>query len=417
MSHVVVVGGGFAGVAAAVAAREAGAQVTLWCGRGGASSFAPGAFDELPWDELEAAARLVGAELVAAPLPAGVRSLLEALEHVQIVPDGAPLARLSTTVGVVRTTRAHDRALLDLTAIRGRTLLVPRADRANWDADALARALAESAHVTAVEVVDCPVLRYDEETRISDAELAERHDDPARIDWLCRGLRREVERRTATSCAVLLGPWLGRRASRDAELSQLVGAPVGETMSALAGTAGLRFEFARERLLSREGVRVLSGEVASVRSTGRALEVAGGAELVTASSVVLAMGGLVGGGIVYDPPEHGAGAEGSDRLGPPFRLAIDVSGAKVSATREHGLAGSIEGPVLDCSAWPAAGRAGLLERVGVHVAASGEVVPGIFAAGDITFGGRRTALAALASGLAAGQAAAHSGSVLERGRL
>jgi glycerol-3-phosphate dehydrogenase subunit B len=407
--RVFVIGGGFAGIAAAFAAREAGAEVVMSCGRGGAASFSPGAIDHFFWDELEAASELVTAKLVAAPLPVGARPLLDALDLYSVPDDGAPLPRLVTSLGVVRTARAFDRALCDLGALRGRRLLLPRADRPGWDADSLARVLADSSHVAGVEVVDCPVLRYDEETRVSDAELAERHDDPARLAWLAERLAREIQHRPDVPCAVLLGPWLGREAPRADELSARVGAPVGEALSATSGSAGARFEVARGRLLQRLGVTLVPGGVSAI-TRGRDLEVAVGSETFAVRAVVLATGGLVGGGLVYDPPEHRGGAEGAGDVAPPFRLNVKVPGARVTSTGDHGVVGSIEGPVLDQRTWPAGGAPGLLERAGVLVGPNGEIErtsnTGIFAAGDVTFGARRTALAAVASGLAAGRSAA-----------
>ncbi len=401
---VFVIGGGFAGIAAAFAAREAGAEVVMACGRGGAASFSPGAIDHVFWDELEAASELVGAKLVAAPLPTGARALLDALDLFHVPDDGAPLPRLVTSLGVVRTTRAFDRSLADLGALRGRRLILPRADRPGWDADSLARVLRDSPHVASVEVVDCPVLRYDEETRVSDAELAERHDDPARIEWLSQRLAREVQHRPSVPCAVLLGPWLGRERARAEDLSARVGAPVGEVMSAVSGSAGARFEAARARLLARLEVTLVASEVSLV-TRGRELEVVAGGEAFAVRAVVLATGGLVGGGLVYEPPEHGGAADGAARVSPPFRLGVKVPGARVAAVADHGVVGSTEGPVLDQRTWPSGGNQGLLERAGALVGPAGEISSGIFAAGDVTFGARRTALAAVASGLAAGRAA------------
>src|SRR6185295_18811801 len=92
---------------------------------------------------------------------------------------------LATMAGRIRPARGRDRALLDLAPLEGAVVLVPRADRATWDADALAATLASDpfgrARKIAFHAIDLPVLRYDDEHRIGDADLAARHDDDARL--------------------------------------------------------------------------------------------------------------------------------------------------------------------------------------------------------------------------------------------
>lgn len=408
--RVVVVGAGVAGVAAAFEASRGGAQVTLLRGGVGASALGAGAADETPWDELERAASVTGAELDAHPLAAEVRAFAEALDLWTVADDGAPMPRLATTAGVVRSARAHDRALLDLHTCRGRKLLLPRAERAGWDADSLVRCLQAGlspADEIELEAVGAPVLRFDEERDIVDVDLAARHDDDARLRWLASSLRAEVERHGQDAVAVLLGPWLGAARPRAHALGELLGVPVGEALAATAGSAGCRFERARDALLERLGVQCTAGWVERVEQVGasRPRLVLRGGEPLTCDLVVLATGGLIGGGVRYAPPEHGAPAEGPRKVRASLALSPAVEGARLSFGGDHGPASSTLGPVLDQTAWPRGPEDGALERAGVLVDHRARVAPGVLAAGDVVFGARRTLLTAVASGLAAGRAA------------
>lgn len=408
--HVVVIGSGFAGMAAAFAAKNAGAEVTIVLGRAGASAFYAGAVDAEPWDDVERAAATMSTPLIAPALDEEIVDFATALGLWTVPETGASLPRLVTTAGVVRTTRAHDAALLDLRSAAARTILVPRAERAGWDADSIARCARAAVPATSAtfEAVAAPVLRFDEERDIVDMDLAARHDDPARLAWLAEQLKREIARRGVGSFAVLLGPWLGATKSRAAELSALVGVPCGEALAATSGTAGNRFETVRPRLVAALGARVVEGlvvEIATPREPAALTVSVEGGLTVRASSVVLATGGLVGGGITYDPPEHGATAEGPERARSPFRATVRADGLRAAHAGDPGIGASIHGPALDDRTWPRGTGEGVLERAGLLVQADGKAAPGIFAAGDVVFGRRRTVLAAVGSGLRAGHAA------------
>src|SRR5262249_53128773 len=141
--------------------------------------------------------------------------------------------------------------------------------------------------------VDLPVLRFDDERRIPDGDLAARHDDEARIGWLTTRLREGLARR-AQAGAVLLGPLLGARSARGGALSKALGVPVGEALVGVGSPAGLRFEAARGRLLRTIGARVVRDRAANVDCDNNQMSVAlekGGAKLV-ADAVVLAIGGI-----------------------------------------------------------------------------------------------------------------------------
>ncbi len=399
---VVIVGAGIAGTAAAWAASR-DAEVTLIDGGVGATALSSGAVDLEPWDQLERAARLVDASPHARPLDGDARAFLDALTLFHL-PERGPLPLLATTAGRVRSARGHDRALLDLRRVAGRRILLPRADRPGWDADSLARALAAETPAElalSFDAVDAVVLRFDDERRVGDAELAGRHDDEARLAWLGRELTRLAARKGG-EVAALLGPWLGASAPRADALSASLGFPVGEALTGPPGPAGMRFEVARDRLFAERGVRVVRERALSVTREGAVLRVklSDGPSLA-ASTVVLAIGGLVGGGIVFDPPEHGAPSAGAERARPPYRLSIDLAQtAPLSA-----VGGSLAGPVLDEIAWPRGDRAGSLERIGCHCI-DDAIAPSVLVAGDALADRPRTILEALASGLRVGALAA-----------
>lgn len=409
--NVAVIGGGIAGVVAAWSAHRSGADVTVVLGSVGASSLMPGAVDDEPWDERERAARILGAPLVAAPWSEDENAFARALGLWRVPDVGDPLPRLVTTSGRVRTALAHDEALLDLQRARGRVVLIPRAGRAGWDADSIARGLSSSSAAeegTTFEAIDAPVLRFQDELRASDGDIAGRHDEPARIDWLVERLSPAIERVGRDRAAVLLGPWLGARRPRASDLTARLGVCAGEALSPSSVTPGLRFEAARDALFGQLGIHGVRGRATTIRARGRELlvELAGDREPLEAGSVVLAVGGLIGGGIVYEPSEYGAGPEGAEMMRTPFKLSLDASGVVVGGGGGH-LVGSTHGPVLDGTAWPTASRAGDLERTGVVVAhPGGRAAPGIFACGDVVADRPRTVLLAVRSALSAGSGAA-----------
>ena len=226
---VVVVGQGIAGTAAAWRAAELGAAVTVVAAGAGASTLASGALDHTPWEDLVRAARTTGAEPACGPLDEGVFAFAEALGSWRIPRAGDPMTRLATLAGRTRPSRGHDLSLLDLAAIPGGTVAVPRASRAAWDADSLATFWNDDPFVRARGLrfapIDVALLRYEGEDRIADADLAARHDDPARVAWLAQRLRDAFAREKLAPAAVILGPWLGASAPCAADLTARLGIP------------------------------------------------------------------------------------------------------------------------------------------------------------------------------------------------
>ena len=138
-AHVIIVGAGIAGLAAAWSARRAGREVTLVSAHAGATALSGGAVDEVPWEHLLRATRLLGEAGEARPLAPEVTAFVDDLK-LWDVPADRPVW-LATLAGRVRPARGRDRSLLDLGPLAGRAVLLPRAERAAWDADAIAAAL------------------------------------------------------------------------------------------------------------------------------------------------------------------------------------------------------------------------------------------------------------------------------------
>jgi glycine/D-amino acid oxidase-like deaminating enzyme len=376
----VVVGGGVAGAGAALAAARAGARVTLVDGGTGASMLWTGAVDAPgePSDEARFVAEALGVRLGA--------------------------SAISTSTGLIRSVGGHDGGVLDLRPLlREHTVGVVRCDRPGWDGDMLVRTAGSG-----MVVVPASILRLADERLVPDAELASRHDDPDRLDWLSERLRHAIARAGRAVDALLLPPCLGLEQSRAARLSELVGVPCGEATTLPGGPVGLRFERARDRALSAAGVTKVPGRVTTVEPSTAApdrwtvrLE---GREL-DAEAVILAAGGLIGGGLEYQPGEAMLAAALPPEARPVFRCTLDAPVRVGAHGRPLDVPGSMFGLAPESIAWPLA-RDALMDRVGVLCDDGGRAAPRLHAAGELVADAPRTWLRALESGVRAGLAAA-----------
>lgn len=411
--QVVIIGAGVAGLAAAYAARGRGADVTLVSASAGSSAFSGGAIDDTPWETWYSAARTLGDPLRTRAIADDVRAFVDAFGIWDLPGADSPAPIVATAAGRLRPARGRDRALLDLGSLRQTTVLIPRLSRAAWDADALASTLQSEwlAHRAALRFlpVDAPIFRFTNETRISDIDLASRHDEPSRLVWLAEQLRNLVEQKRNAAMpigAVLLGSWLGMKQERATALSARVGLPVGEVLVGVGSSAGLRFEAAAQTFIDRLALKFRHDHVASLRRTEKCFEVVlTDDDVIAADAVVLTMGGIASGGIVYSPPDLQAGEHMPPEITPSCVLGLSADFPVPLAWKKGDridAGSSVFGPPLDTTAWPTDDKPSMLETVGV-AARNGEVCPGVYAAGDLVASERRTILTAIASGLRAGR--------------
>ena len=301
---------------------------------------------------------------------------------------------MATLEGNLRPARGADRALLNLERCVGKRVAVVDLERDDWDAPLLAKSFAASpwarqsqTHFYAARV---QVLQKGSERRISGYDFAELHDAPERVASLLVALRESG----VAPDAWLFGPWLGIQRALAAELSQTLGVPVGETTSALGGSAGARFENARDRLLERIS-DVQRARVTSVVRSGSSFRV----ELQDQASqefaaVVLATGGVAAGGVALERSFERRGGTG-------FRLSFS---APVSLELDAEV---LEG-VSSLSSLDFVDRGlEVLLKVGIGARPDGSIRenPGLFVAGDAIAGRPRTALVAARSGLLAARTA------------
>ncbi len=409
--RVAVVGAGVAGLAACWTAAQRGAQLRLLDGGAGASCLGSGAVDDRPWEQVARASEVLQLPPLAGTLPRSVRLFAEELGLWRLPHLGEPLVRLATNAGRVRVARGCDLGLLDLSLLSaGSRVILPRVARAEWDADSLALALSADAYCQSrrisFEAVDAKVLKLIGENRIAPAELASRHDDPARLDWLAQRFTELLERAGRVD-AVLVGPWLGADLARSDWLSERLGVVVGEVLAGMGSPVGYRFEAARLRMLSALGVELEPYNVEAVSRRGEELElrVERDNDPVIVDAVVLAIGGLAAGGIVYDPPEQSAGRNIASLARCAFRLSLEAAVEMKAHGQPLDVGGSIHGPVLDDIAWPSDADSGLLESIGIACEQE-RIAEALFAAGDVIADRPRTMLQAAFSGIRAGAAAA-----------
>jgi glycerol-3-phosphate dehydrogenase subunit B len=399
VTAVVVVGGGVAGTAAAWAARRAGATVTLVAGGSGASTLSSGAIDRIPWWLADDAA--TESEDAA--------TLLEALG----IERRRRRVWLASIAGIVRPAWTADGALLDLEALGQGTVLVPRLDRPGWNAAALSRGWSQTPWATSRRLefrsVEATLTRFVDERHLPDSDVAARHDEPERCAWLGERLRTLVAEQQATHVrGVILPPWLGREWARAAELTEHVGVDCGEVLAGVPGVAGLRFEAARRRLLAKSVVDVVEGRVSRVgEASGEWRVHLATGEALRSRALVLAVGGLVGGGLAYTPSEGAGSAGAAAPPRPPLSLTFEAPVVIGANGAPFDAPSSPFGLPPEALAWPF-DAAPLLERAGVLTDEAGRVrdcAAPLYAVGDLTADRPRTWLAALEAGLAAGKSA------------
>ncbi len=385
MTRVVVLGSGAAGTAAAIAARSAGASVTMVRGRTGATSLTSGAID------VAASERRRDSDEV----DEGARAVASALEL-----HAVGSCTLATSAGTIRGAAGRDASLADLGEAKG-PILVARVAHTAWDGDALAAAYAEL-DPRGFVARDVGLVLHTEERSMSHAELASRHDDPARLARAAERIRDALAEGGSFS-AVLLPPWLGAAAPRARELSALAKITCGEVLVPVDGPAGLRFEAARDRWLQNANITTHAGRATRVATSGDGctVELEDG-EKLACDAVVLATGGVLAGAIAYTPGDAVQSRAVPPPTSAPFALAFDAPVTLGRNGKPLLVPGSVFGVAPESLVWP--GGDGL-ERVGI-LAKGLRAAERVFVCGDALEGRARTLGEAFTTGAAAGRAAA-----------
>jgi glycerol-3-phosphate dehydrogenase subunit B len=388
--QVVVVGAGAAGTAAALCCANSGARVVVLDGGTGASTLSTGAVDVDSWAQRDGPPRDV---------PTAARAALDVLGGYVLPREGALLL---TTAGIARPADGHDAALLDVGPFATGRVGVVACARPGWDAHGLARAWGP-----AFAPLDAAALRHTDEAVVPDADFAAIHDDETRLGWLASRLREAIARAGGPWAALVLPPALGVEHARAAVLSKLVGVPCGEAIGMPGGPSGLRFERARERAFRQSGVTRVGVRAMQVDPTlGRWRVRTDDGASTEADAVVIAVGGLIGGGVEYAPAE----AILATALPPSGRLTLRLSLLAPVTLGAHGCPlespSSLFGQAPEVIAHPFASDP-LLERAGVLVAQDGAIAgaPGLFAAGEVVADAPHEWLSAFVAGAAAGRAA------------
>ncbi|GAC1351290.1 MAG: hypothetical protein NVSMB1_02890 [Polyangiales bacterium] len=402
--RVLVVGGGFAGVAAAVTARAEGADVTIVTGRAGASALGCGAYDLEGW-------RVKGGD--RASIPEEVRSFLEHAEAPIVVED----AHVVTPHGVLRPARARDLQVLPVPASRA-VIVIPRVPVVGWDADAIAASLQEtfalqpSSDRCAAHVVDATLLFHKNEMRMPIADVAAAHDDPARADWLVARLKEALQRAPSAN-VILLPPILGIAPTTVARIRTQILMPIGEALGEPGGPAALRHAHWTRVELRRAAIDRIDRDVACVSQRGARVD---GVEH-EADRIILAIGGAAAGGLLYGTSENEGGGETPPRAQTWLRASVTIERAE---TEEPVVLFHRGAPLLEASslfggdpseflldASPALLQAGFaVDSRATVIDRRGDRVPWLFAAGDVLQATPRTALSAIERGIRAGRAAA-----------
>jgi anaerobic glycerol-3-phosphate dehydrogenase len=380
---VLVLGAGFAGTAAAFAARRSGAQVTVLHSVAGASALYAGALDgPAPPSDFPQAALF---EELCRELGLRVR-------------EGTVLA---TREGVVRPALGADSSVLDVGALAGKRIGVVDLPRDDWDAPLLTRGFDASAWARATgtrfELVSLELIEKGFQRRVSGYDFACSFERAERPAWLA-----EVLKAHAGPDAWLFGPWLGVTRHLARELTAATGVPVGEVTSPPGGVAGARFEARRDALLRALALEVVAepAVAVSVSDATVTLQVEGGRQLL-GDVLVVASGGFVSGGIRLTGALSGAQPAG-----------VELSVAGLPPVRARDARGSGE-PVRQVSSLfgvdLAARGTNLLEQMGLGMSGAGTVLgtERVFGAGDVLAPQPPSVSSALQTGLAAGAAAAN----------
>lgn len=325
-ADVLVIGAGVAGLAAALSARDAGANVLVLDAHAGASALAGGAWDvatdvgAAPRDvfrpprsleqALVARARedlhhpyaMLGMDVVDAVRDAHAR-VLGALAIYRPLDLRSTGVLLATDLGLPRRAATAQQAVLALDGARGGAIAVGVLRGYRYtDCAFLAASLADLADLADDDrrfgALELEFFRRREDALLHPHELAALADTVDGRARLTQTLTRAVA--GAQHDAVLLPPVLGLRTDDlAAELLAKLGVPVGEFVAPLAGPQGLRLVRRIDAALRESACERRSARVRAIvpRAEGTTVVLEDGEEL-RAKAIVLATGKHTSGGLV-----------------------------------------------------------------------------------------------------------------------
>ncbi|MFW5925020.1 MAG: FAD-binding protein [Myxococcota bacterium] len=321
---VAVIGSGLAGFAAALAARQAGANVVVLHRAAGGTALASGAWDVAPplhpeellrprhslVECIEAVAHqrpahpyAVLADPVAAVREAHAR-VLPALGGYRPLDLDGPGVLAATDLGLLRRSGTVQREVLALEPEGPNSVgVVDLGGAPTWDADFLAASFAERVAGLpgpSFAPLRAPLLDPALDTVRHPHELAAETDVEAGCARLVAALREASEGPGAN--ALLLPPVLGLATDTVAEtVERAVGRPLGEALAALAGPQGLRLDRRLRAALAMAGAECLHAPVAGVTATDRdvRIDLLDGRS-ITSGAAVLATGKHVAGGLLVN---------------------------------------------------------------------------------------------------------------------
>jgi glycerol-3-phosphate dehydrogenase subunit B len=320
-ADVVVIGGGVAGLAAALGAVKEGARVTVLDARPGASSLAGGAWDfglapirakDAFGSSQSLALRLsamVGARAGHPLAPhASALGTLAAESHAAVLSAlgiyaplelDRPPALIATDLGLVRPVATAQRGVLDLAALpTGRiavaTFPAARAHDGAFVAASLGELAVRAGDPRRFCAVELEILRRGRDVWLHPHEAGAHFDDDRPRDRLVRALGRALG--GSSFDAVLLPPLLGEHDDTAwSRVRTALAMPIGEWASSLAGPQSARLVRALARAFARSKASYERSPV--LRASGTSVETERTKH--RAGAVVLAMGRHLAGGLAF----------------------------------------------------------------------------------------------------------------------
>lgn len=324
---VTIIGGGLAGAVAALAARQAGAAVSILPGRPGATAFASGAWDigGDAWHTPRAAIERVVLQCPDHPYThlsrrRGVDSVVELItQALQALTQAMPAAptgsldrnrTLVTPLGTLKYCAYADpaQAAGDITQIKGgRLLVVGIRGLLGFSPQLIVPMLQQDLEHYQLQSFsqlagDWLELENIPQHSLSPLTLAGRLEEPACFASLVSALSNALRKHRATH--VLLPPVIGLEKSVDllSELSRALKVTCFESVAALPSVPGLRRHRRLEQVLAAGGIKQLTGWVEGVETEGSKISAlvvrrASQTETHAVDRLILTTGRFLGGGL------------------------------------------------------------------------------------------------------------------------